>query len=91
MPVANIFLMMLIGVVLGVLASVFLHGRGPILIINVLLGIIGAGLGAFFPVIIGQSLSVDVHSSAYLVRGLLGSFFLVLLASLFRPAGPPGR
>lgn len=90
MPFANIVLMIIIGVVFGALASVFLRNRGSILIINILLGMIGASLGAFFPVIIGQTAAVDVSTSAYLLRGLIGAFFLVVLASLFRPVKPSG-
>lgn len=90
MPFANIVLMMLIGIIFGVLASVFLRNNRSVLLINILLGIIGAALGAFLPVIIGQTTEVDVTNSAYLVRGLMGAFFLVVLASLFRPVKPHG-
>lgn len=90
MPIANLVLMILIGIIFGALASVVLRNRGGILVVNLLLGIIGASLGAFFPVIIGQSTFVDVSTPAYLIRGLLGAFFLVLIASLFRPVKPRG-
>ncbi|MFK7854030.1 MAG: GlsB/YeaQ/YmgE family stress response membrane protein [Granulosicoccus sp.] len=90
MPFANIVLMMLIGVIFGVLASVFLRNSRSVLLINILLGMVGAALGAFLPVIIGQTTEVDVANSAYLVRGLMGAFFLVVLASLFRPVKPHG-
>lgn len=90
MPFENIVLMMLIGIVFGALVSVLLRARGSVLVINILLGIIGASLGAFFPVIVGQAVAVDVSTPAYLIRGLMGAFFLVVLASLFRPAKPSG-
>lgn len=90
MPLANLVLMILIGIVFGALASVVLRNRRGILVINLLLGVIGASAGAFFPIIIGQSTVVDVSTSAYLIRGLMGAFFLVLLASLFRPVKPRG-
>ena len=54
MPTANLILMLLIGIVFGGIASVILKGRGIVFIVNILLGIIGASLGAFFPVLIGQ-------------------------------------
>jgi len=90
MPFANIILMLLIGVVFGAVASVLLRGRGSIFLINIILGVLGAALGAFFPVLIGQALSVDVTNFAYLLRALFGAFLLVLLASLFRPVKPRG-
>ena len=88
MPIANIVLMILIGTVFGGIAGVVLRGRGMVFAINVLLGVIGASLGAFFPVIIGQAVAVDVSDFNYLLRGLFGAFLLVLLASLFRSARP---
>jgi len=85
MPAANLVLMLLIGVIFGAVSGVVLRGRGSVFVINILLGVIGAGLGAFFPVLIGQSPVVDVGSPDYLLRSLMGSFVLVLVASLFRP------
>lgn len=90
MPFENIVLMLLIGIVFGAIASVLLRARRSVLVINMLLGVIGAGLGAFFPVIFGQVTAVDVSTPAYLIRGLMGAFFLVVIASLFRPAKPSG-
>ncbi len=90
MPVANIVLMLLIGIVFGGVASVVLRGRGAVFVVNILLGIVGASLGAFFPVLIGQALSVDVSGIDYLIRALSGAFVLVLVASLFRSAKPKG-
>lgn len=88
MPVQNLVLMLLIGIVFGSIAGVLLRSRGVVLLVNVLLGIVGASLGAFFPVIAGQALAVDVSSANYLIHALLGAFVLVLLASLFRSAKP---
>lgn len=90
MPIANLILMLLIGIVFGGVASVALRGRGALFIVNILLGIIGASLGAFFPVLIGQAIAIDVSGSDYLLRALFGAFLLVLLASLFRSAKPKG-
>ena len=90
MPIANLILMLLIGIVFGGIASVALRGRGALFIINILLGVIGASLGAFFPVLIGQAIAIDVSGSDYLLRALFGAFLLVLLASLFRSAKPKG-
>ena len=88
-PIPNLVLMLLIGIVFGGIAAVFLRGKRSVFVINILLGIIGASVGAFFPVIFGQSLVVDVSTPSYLIRALGGSFMLVLLASLFRSAKPP--
>jgi len=89
MPAANLILMLLIGIVFGGVAAVVLRGRGIVFIVNILLGVIGASLGAFFPVLLGQALAVDVSSPDYLMRALFGAFLLVLIASLFRSAKPP--
>lgn len=88
MPIPNIVLMLLIGVIFGGIAAVILRGRRGIFIVNILLGVIGASLGAFFPVLMGHTQLVDVSTPDYLIRALMGSFILVLLASLFRSAKP---
>jgi len=80
--------MLLIGIVFGGIAAVFLRGSRSVFIINILLGIIGASLGAFFPVIMGTQLVVEAGSFDYLLRALLGAFLLVLVATLFRSAKP---
>lgn len=90
MPIENIILMLLIGIVFGAIAGVLLRSRGMVFIVNMLLGIIGASLGALFPVIIGQAPAVDTSGFDYLARALFGAFILVLIASLFRSAKPRG-
>lgn len=90
MPAASLVLMLLIGIVFGAVAAVVLRGRRSVFITNILLGIIGASLGAFFPVLLGRAVQVDVSTPDYLLRALMGSFVLVLLASLFRSAKPKG-
>ncbi len=90
MPIANLILMLLIGIVFGGIAAVVLRGRGIVFVVNILLGVIGASLGAFFPVILGNALAVDVSTPDYLLRALFGAFLLVLVASLFRSAKPRG-
>jgi uncharacterized membrane protein YeaQ/YmgE (transglycosylase-associated protein family) len=90
LPIANLILMLLIGIVFGGIASVILKGRGSVFVVNILLGVIGASLGAFFPVLVGQAMAVDVNGPDYLLRALFGAFLLVLLASLFRSAKPKG-
>lgn len=90
MPIENLILMLLIGIVFGSIAGVLLRGRGIVFLVNMLLGIIGASLGAFFPVIVGQTTAVNVDGAEYLLRALLGAFLLVLIASLFRSAKPRG-
>ena len=88
MPIPNLVLMLLIGVVFGGVAAVILRGKRSVFVINILLGVIGASLGAFFPVLMGQTQLIDVSTPDYLVRALMGSFILVLIASLFRSAKP---
>lgn len=90
MPLENLVLMLLIGIVFGGVASVILRGRGGLFAINIVLGVIGASLGAFFPVLVGSALAVDVGGTDYLLRALIGAFLLVLIASLFRSAKPKG-
>ena len=88
MPLENLILMLLIGIVFGSIAGVLLRSRGLVFLVNMILGIIGASLGAFFPVLVGQSLAVDVGDADYLIHALFGAFVLVLIASLFRSARP---
>ncbi len=90
MPVADLVLMLLIGVVFGGIAAVILRGRRSVFITNILLGVIGASLGAFAPVLVGRALLVDTSTPDYLLRALFGAFLLVLVASLFRSAKPKG-
>jgi len=90
MPTAELMLMLLIGIVFGGIAAVVLRGKRSVFIINILLGVIGASLGAFFPVLIGRTAVVDVSTPDYLLRALMGAFLLVLVASLFRSAKPRG-
>ena len=88
MAVPELMLMLLIGIIFGGIAAVFIRGSRSVFIMNILLGIIGASVGAFFPVIIGTELVVEAGSFDYLLRALLGAFLLVLVASLFRSAKP---
>ncbi len=90
MPVASLILMLLIGIVFGGIAAVLLRGSRSVFIVNILLGVIGASLGAFLPVLIGRAARVDISTPDYLLRALLGAFLLVLVASLFRSAKPRG-
>ena len=88
MPTDALVLMLLIGIVFGGVAAVVLRGRKSVFVVNILLGVIGASLGAFFPVLMGQANVVDVSTPSYLLRALGGAFVLVLIASLFRSAKP---
>lgn len=90
MAIPEIMLMLLIGIVFGGIAAVVLRGSRSVFIINIILGVIGASLGAFFPVIVGTELIVQAGSTDYLLRALMGAFVLVLVASLFRSAKPRG-
>ncbi|NND89899.1 MAG: hypothetical protein HKN42_03480 [Granulosicoccus sp.] len=90
MPIENLVLMLLIGIVIGAVAGVVLRGHGMIFVVNMVLGTVGASLGAFFPVIIGSTLTLNVDEVDYLLRALFGAFLLVLLAGLFRSAKPRG-
>jgi len=85
----NLILMLLIGIIFGGIAAVFLRGKRSVFIVNILLGVIGASVGAFFHVIMGNEAIVNTETPAYLIRALLGSFMLVLIASLFRSVKPP--
>ena len=88
MPAQNLILVMLIGVVFGVIAAVVQRGSGGLFIVNILLGVIGASLGALLPVLFDPSAKIDAQSRDYLLRALGGSFLLVLLAGLFRSSKP---
>lgn len=90
MPAANLVLMLLIGLTFGGISAVLLRARRGGFLINVILGIVGASIGALFPVLMGSASQVDVSNYAYLLRALMGSFLLVVLASLFRSAKTHG-
>ncbi|MFK7992587.1 MAG: hypothetical protein AB8B87_00515 [Granulosicoccus sp.] len=90
MPLANLILVLLIGLVLGVIASVALKSRGLVFFVNILLGCLGGCLGAFTPAIFGSALTINVSTPGYLLRALLGAFVLIILAWLFRPVKPQG-
>ncbi len=89
MSIENFVLILLIGIVFGTIAGVLLRSRGVVFIVNMLLGVIGAALGAVFPYIIGQAPTLS-GGHDYLIRALFGAFILVLIASLFRSAKPKG-
>jgi len=88
LAIPELMLMLLIGIIFGGIAAVFLRGSRSVFIINIILGVIGASVGAFFPVIIGTEMVVEAGSFDYLLRALMGAFLLVLVASLFRSAKP---
>lgn len=89
MPLDSAVLMLLIGLVFGGVTAVFLRSKRSGFIINILLGVVGATLGAFLPVMMGYTRSVDVSDFDYLFRALMGAFLLVVIASLFRSAKTP--
>jgi len=88
LAIPELMLMLLIGIIFGGIAAVFLRGSRSVFIINIILGVIGASIGAFFPVIMGTEMVVEAGSTDYLLRALMGAFLLVLVASLFRSAKP---
>jgi len=88
LPTDGLVLMLLIGFIFGALAGVFMRSSKPEFLVNVLLGIIGAGLGAFLPVLLGSTTTVSIVNHDYLIRALVGSVLLVTAASLFRSASP---
>lgn len=81
---------MLIGVVFGAIAAVIQRARGGIFIVNMLLGVIGASLGALLPILLDPAATIDASNVDYLIRALAGSFLLVLIAGLFRSSKPRG-
>lgn len=90
MPLPNLMLVLLIGLIWGVVASIALKGRGLVFVINIILGILGSMIGALAPMLFGSSLGIDVTGSSYLLRALLGAFAMVFVASLFRPVALRG-
>lgn len=90
MPIANVVLVLLIGLVLGVIASVALKSRGLTFFLNIAHGMFGAILGALAPALFSNTLAISVSAPNYLLRALLGAFAMVLVASLFRPVKPRG-
>lgn len=88
MSPADLILMLLVGIVFGGVAGVVLRGGGAVFFANMLLGVIGASLGALAPVLLGRAITVDSSAPEYMMRALVGALVLVLLASLFRSARP---
>ena len=88
MPIHSIVLMILIGALFGGVSGVFLRSNKVDFIVNLALGMIGAGLGAFLPVLLGSTNTINVSDYDYLIRALMGSFLLIVTASLFRSARP---
>ena len=91
MPATNLVLMLLIGLTFGGVSAVFLRARKGGFLVNIILGVAGAAIGALLPVLIGASAQVDVTNYNYLLRALMGSFLFVVVFSLFRSAKPRGR
>jgi len=83
MPATNLVLMLLIGLTFGVVSAVFLRARKGGFLVNIVLGVAGAAIGALLPVLLANY--------NYLLRALMGSFLLVVVFSLFRSAKPRGR
>ncbi len=88
MPIANVVLVLLIGLVLGVIASVALKSRGLTFFVNIAHGMLGGILAAMAPVLFSNALAIGISAPNYLLRALMGAFVMVLVASLFRPAKP---
>ena len=91
MPATNLVLMLLIGLTFGVVSAVFLRARKGGFLVHIVLGVVGAAIGALLPVLVGSATQVDVTNYNYLLRALMGSFLLVVVFSLFRSAKPRGR
>lgn len=89
MPTDSIILILLIGLVFGGISAVVLRSKRSGFVVNILLGVLGAALGAYLPILIGSSDRINVATTDYLLRALLGSFLLVVGASLFRSARTP--
>lgn len=86
LPIYSLVLTTLVGMIFGGVAGVFLRSDKVDFIVNVLLGIMGAGIGAFVPVLLGSTNTINVAGFDYLIRALAGAFVLVVVGSLFRTA-----
>jgi len=87
MPFSHLAIVLLTGLILGSLIGIMLRARGGGLLVLVLLGIVGAMIGALLPALIGNVNLVDVSGPQFLLRAVLGSALLMTLATLFRASG----
>ena len=88
MPIYGLVLTMVVGMILGGVAGVILRSDKVDFFVNVALGILGGGIGAFVPVLLGNTNTINVTSFDYLIRAIVGAFLLIATASLFRSAKP---
>ena len=73
---------LLIGAVAGWLAGNIMRGGGFGLLVNIILGIIGAFVGNWLFGVIGVSISDGVIGD--LITGLIGAIVVLLVAGLFK-------
>lgn len=68
---------LIVGGIIGWLANLVVHGKGKGIIWNVLLGMIGAVVGAF---LFGVA-EISIHSTfGFVIQGIIGSVVLILVA-----------
>lgn len=73
----------LIGLVVGWLASLIVKGSGSGLILNIIIGILGGVLGGWLFSLFGL---IPVGTFGSLITALVGAIILLWLAALVRPS-----
>jgi uncharacterized membrane protein YeaQ/YmgE (transglycosylase-associated protein family) len=81
----SIFVWALIGLVAGFLASKVMTGHGRGLVIDIIVGIVGAVIGGFIARSIGATTTVTSHS--ILLEIVIAFFGAVILLAVLRIAG----
>ena len=73
---------LLIGLIAGWLANLFVKGEGSGLLVNLIVGVVGGFLGSWVFSLFGL---VAVGTFGSLVTSLIGAILLLWIASFFRP------
>jgi uncharacterized membrane protein YeaQ/YmgE (transglycosylase-associated protein family) len=84
MDISNLLLFLLIGLIAGWLAGKIMKGRGFGLVVNLIVGVVGAFLGGWLFGLLGISAGSGFFGS--LLTALVGAIVLLFIISLIKKA-----